>query len=145
MWPIAGDPHRSCCTGRDPVIRGLGLDTVAIERIERLLNRTGERFIRRVFTEAEADYCRERARPAESFAARFAAKEAVMKCLGSGWADGVGFLQIEVIRGLSGAPGIRLHGHAAVLAKRQGMEQFHLSLTHSGQDAVAVAVAESSA
>ena len=86
------------------MIVSVGVDAVEIERIRALLERSGERFERRIFTPSEAEYCRGRQRPAESFAARFAAKEAVMKCLGTGWTEGAAFREIEVVRGAGGEP-----------------------------------------
>lgn len=124
------------------MIVGIGVDTVAIARIAGVWQRGGERFLRRVYTAAEIAYCLSRAHPAESLAARFAAKEAVMKCLGTGWAAGVGFLQIEVVRTPNGAVDVALHGEAAAVAKARGIRAVHLSLTHGETDATAFAIAE---
>lgn len=123
------------------MIAGIGVDTVAIARIEALWRRGGDRFLRRVYTPEEVRYCLARARPGESLAARFAAKEAVMKCLGTGWGDGVGFLQIEVLP-LPAGPAVRLHKRAAEVAQRRGIRAVHVSLTHGDHDAIAVAIAE---
>lgn len=123
------------------MITGIGIDTVAIARIEALWRRGGERFLRRVYTTDEVRYCLARARPGESLAARFAAKEAVMKCLGTGWSQGVGFLQIEVLP-LPTGPAVRLHGRAAEVARLRGIRSVHLSMTHGDRDAVACAIAE---
>ena len=125
------------------MIVGIGVDAVAIARIERLWQRDHERFERRLFTDAEAAYCRQRARPAESLAARFAAKEAAMKCLGTGWANGIGFRQIEVVRETSGAVRLRLHGDAAARANELGIRHLHVSLTHTETTATAFVIAES--
>lgn len=124
------------------MIVSVGVDAVEIDRIQALLERSGERFERRVFTSAESDYCLSRQRPAESFAARFAAKEAVMKCLGTGWAQGTGFRQIEVRRGAGGAPTLALDGAAAEVAAARGIRRWHLSLTHTETTATAFVVAE---
>ncbi len=125
------------------MILAIGVDTIEIRRIRELIDRHRDRFLERVFSAAEQGYCNSRSKPAESFAARYAAKEAVMKCLGSGWADGVGFTQIEVQRQAAGAVAIALHGRAAVLAQEQGIRIIHLSLSHDQDRAIAFAIAES--
>lgn len=124
------------------MILGVGIDTVDVPRIQRLWQRSGERFLARVFTPAEAAYCLTRAHPAESLAARFAAKEAAMKCLRTGWADGLGFRQVEVVRTAAGAVDLALHGEAATLAQRLGIRRWHLSLTHTATSASAFVLAE---
>lgn len=124
------------------MIVGIGVDAVEIARIERGYANGGERFARRILTAAEFDYCRSRHRPAESMAARFCVKEAVMKCLGTGWADGVGFLQIEVRRDDAGAVEVVLDGAAAARATRRGIRRWHASLTHTADVATAFVVAE---
>jgi len=124
------------------VIVSVGVDAVEVARIRGLLERSRGRFERRVFTDTEAAYCRGRERPAESFAARFAAKEAVMKCLGTGWAAGTGFRQIEVQRQVSGQPTVSLDGAAAATAAALGIRRWHLSLTHTQTVATAFVVAE---
>jgi holo-[acyl-carrier protein] synthase len=124
------------------VIIGVGVDIVAVARIQKMLDRERDAFLARAFTAAERDYCLERGRPAESLAARFAAKEAVMKVLGTGWAEGVGFLQVEVTRDEKGNPGLELSGEAAAVAKKLGIGRMHLSLSHTSDHAVALAVAE---
>ncbi|MBZ0153212.1 MAG: holo-ACP synthase [Planctomycetes bacterium] len=120
----------------------IGVDSVDIDRIEGLLQRSGARFLARVFTTAEAAYCGQRGRPAASLAVRFAAKEAVMKCLGTGWAQGIGFGDIEVVRAPSGAVAITLHGAAQARALQLGIRRVHLSLSHTDTVATAFAVAE---
>lgn len=124
------------------MIVGIGVDAVEIARIEALWQRGGERFLARVFTPAERAYCLSRHRPGESLAARFCAKEAVMKCLGTGWADGLAFRQIEVERDAAGAVRVHLHGAAAEHAARLGIARVHLSLSHTSGTATAFAVAE---
>ena len=124
------------------MIHKIGTDLIEIERIESVYQRTGERFLARILTEAEREYCLRKTRPAPSLAARFAAKEAVMKCLGTGWTGGVTFRDIEVTRERSGEPGIRLHGRSAQIAKELGITTWHLSLTHARDHALAVVVAE---
>lgn len=124
------------------MIVATGVDLVELPRIEKMLAEHGDRFLNRVLTAAEAEYCTSQARPATSLGARFAAKEAVMKCLGSGLTEGVAFRQIEVIRNDAGAVGIRLSGRAADLAQRLGIARVHVSLSHTAAHAVAMAVAE---
>ena len=124
------------------VIIATGIDIADQQRIQRLLDHHGARFLERVFTAAEQEYCLRKARPAESLAARFAAKEAVMKCLGTGFGDGVAFRQIEVVRGPRGAPSIRLTARAADVAAGLGIQRWHVSLTHDAGRSLAVVVAE---
>jgi holo-[acyl-carrier protein] synthase len=124
------------------MIFAVGVDTVEVARIQSLWQRSGERFLARVFTAAERDYCLAAARPAESLAARFAAKEATLKCLRTGWSERLGFRQVEVVREASGAVAIRLHGAAAETAARHGIQRLHLSLSHDGGAAVAFVLAE---
>ncbi len=113
-----------------------GVDLIEIPRIARALERYGQRFLRRIFTAGEIAYCRERP---PNLAARFAAKEATMKALGTG-VRGVGWKDIEVVRQPSGAPTIKLHGRALSRAKRLGVCEISLSLTHSREYAVAFVV-----
>jgi holo-[acyl-carrier protein] synthase len=124
------------------VILGIGTDLESIARIEGLWQRAGTRFLQRIYTAAEVEYCLSLAAPAPSLAARFCAKEAVMKCLGSGWADGVRFCDIEVVRAASGAVAVVLHGRAAERAAARGIARVHLSLSHGDGQALAFAVAE---
>jgi holo-[acyl-carrier protein] synthase len=111
-------------------IVGVGLDAVEIDRIRRLIDRHGERFLQRVFTAEEITYCRRRRRAAESFAARFAAKEAAMKALGTGHSQGVTWLSVEVVR-RHGPPRVAFHGAARTrLAALHGTSAF-LTISHS--------------
>ena len=114
-----------------------GVDFIEIERVAGVLERHGDRFLKRVFTPGEIAYCRGRA---PNLAARFAAKEAVMKSLGTGF-RGVGWRDVEVIRAPSGAPSPRLHGRALRRAQRLGVTEIDISLTHSKGFAMVVAVA----
>ncbi len=114
-----------------------GVDFIEIDRVAGVLDRYGDRFLRRVFTPGEIAYCRGRA---PNLAARFAAKEAVMKSLGTGF-RGVGWRDIEVVRAPSGAPSPRLHGRAMRRAKRLGVTEIAISLSHSRGFAMVVAVA----
>ena len=113
-----------------------GVDIIEIPRVRQVLERYGERFLERVYTSGEIAYCR--GRP-PNLAARFAAKEATMKALGTG-VRGVGWRDIEVVRQESGAPSIRLHGRAEHRAERLGVREISLSLSHSEDYAVAFVV-----
>jgi holo-[acyl-carrier protein] synthase len=126
------------------MIIAIGTDAIEVERIRRAVDHPqwGERFRQRVFTGGEVTYCLTRARYAESFAARFAAKEAVMKALGTGYGRGVWWRDIEVVR-TSGRPAIVLHGGALQRAAAIGATRWHLSLTHTVGQALAHVVAES--
>jgi holo-[acyl-carrier protein] synthase len=124
------------------MIVGSGIDVVEIERIQQAIDRYGQRFLNRVFLQAEQAYCLRKRNCAESFAARFAAKEAAAKALGTGISYGVSWLEIEVVREPSGRPTLRFHGRAAETAHRLGVARACLSLTHTRQLAVASAVLE---
>lgn len=114
-----------------------GVDFIEIDRVASVLERYGDRFLRRIFTPGEIAYCRGRA---PNLAARFAAKEAVMKSLGTGF-RGVGWRDVEVVRAPSGAPSPRLHGRARRRAERLGVTEIAISLSHSRGYAMVVAVA----
>jgi holo-[acyl-carrier protein] synthase len=122
------------------VILGIGLDLCEVGRIRALLEKDRERFLRRVYRQAEIAYCDARRRPETHYAARFAAKEAFLKALGRGWR--LGWTQVEVLRGASGKPEMHLSGKAAEAATRRGVTRIHLTLTHTGETAAAVIVLE---
>jgi holo-[acyl-carrier protein] synthase len=124
------------------LILGIGIDLLETARMRRALDRSGDRFVSRVFTEAEAAYCRRQRRPEQRFAVRFAAKEAFLKALGTGWSGGISWRDVEVDRKLGGAPRILLAGRAAEIASRKGVERIHLSLTHLAETVAAVVVIE---
>jgi holo-[acyl-carrier protein] synthase len=117
-------------------IIGLGFDATDIPRIADMLDRYGDRFLQRVFTEGEIAYCTRRRNPAPHLAGRFAAKEACMKALGTGYSCGVIWRDIEVVRD-DGPPQLRLHGGAALRAEQMGVTKSLLSITHA--DALAMA------
>jgi holo-[acyl-carrier protein] synthase len=123
-------------------IIGLGLDATDIDRIADTIDRWGERFLRRIFTDGEVAYCTRRRVPAIHFAGRFAAKEAAMKALGTGWADGVAWRDFEVVRVGRQAPALVLRGRAAALAQARGMTRWLVALSHSGATAIAWVLAE---
>ncbi len=122
------------------MIAGIGIDAVSVERMADMLERFGTRFTVRVFTGAEIESCDSSPNRAERYAARFAAKEAVMKSLSTGFGSGARFLEIEVAGG--GAPLAALSGGAKRRARELGVETVHVSLTHEAGMALAQAVAE---
>ncbi len=124
------------------MIVGLGVDIAEVERIETAIRRHGRAFIERICTPAEIAYCDRHRNAAERYAGRFAAKEAAMKALGTGWRKGVRWVDIEVAREASGRPTIRLHGAAKDHAARLGVRNIYLSITHSGNLALAQVVFE---
>ena len=125
------------------MIVGTGIDLIEIARIHQSLERFGQRFLDRVFTPAEQAYClRKRKTAAESLAARFAAKEAGAKALGTGISRGVHWLEIEVAREPGGRPTLRFAGRAAQIALAMGVARAALSLTHTGNLAMASVVLE---
>lgn len=122
----------------------LGIDLARIDRIEDVIARRGRRFLERIFTEGERAYCDARLKSSSSsYAGRFAVKEAVMKMLGTGWARGVRWVDIEVVRRPGQAPSVTLHGATSHIAAARGIERIHISITHDGGIAAAVAVGES--
>ena len=125
------------------MVLGLGTDLMETRRVQESIDRYGDRFLERIFTPEEIAYCqRKRKNAAESFAARFAAKEAGAKALGTGISRGVGWKEFEVRRETSGRPTLHLSGRAAELAEAMGVRRIQLSLTHSRELALAVVVAE---
>ena len=124
------------------MIAGIGVDIVDIARIQALLDRYGERFLRRVYTEAETAYAMSGANRAERLAGRFAVKEAVMKALGTGKSQGILWKDVETVRHRTGKPEIRLYGQAVKWAKLRGGGAAHVSITHDGGKAVAFVILE---
>ncbi len=124
------------------MIVGLGTDLVEVERLRWSLERFGQRFLNRVFTEQERRCCAGKRFAEQSFAARFAAKEAGAKALGTGISRGVGWHDLEVARAPGGAPELRLHGRALALAEQMGVARTAVSLTHTDRYASAVVILE---
>lgn len=119
-----------------------GIDLVEDRRILEMVESHGTAFLERVFTPAERAYAVPDGRPrGERLAARFAAKEAVLKALGTGWSGGIAWTDVEVSRDGAGRPGVALHGEAAAVANRLGIVAWHLSLTHAAGLAVASVIA----
>ena len=119
---------------------GLGIDIVEIERMKAILERQPH-FAERVFSEDERAYCDKMASPATHYALRFAAKEAVVKALGTGFTDGIGVRDIEVERAANGKPSVKLMGRALQIADEQGIRNLSLSMSYTHTDAVACAMA----
>jgi len=124
------------------MVLGLGTDLIETGRVEASIARFGERFLERIFSLEEIAYCMRKKNAAESFAARFAAKEAGAKALGTGISRGVTWREFEVKREASGKPSLHLSGRAAELAGAMGVRRIQLSLTHSREFALAVVVVE---
>jgi len=122
------------------VIIGLGTDIVEVERIGRMVEQHGDSFVQRVFTRGEVEYCRQRKHSAEPFAGRWAAKEAVMKVLGTGFVQGTHFQEIEVVSEESGRPRIVLHGSTGEFAKQHGIDEVLITISHCRQYATATAI-----
>src|SRR5215467_15888224 len=124
------------------MIVGTGVDIAEVPRIKAALERFGKRFLSRVFTPQEAQYCLSKANSAERLAARFAAKEAAMKAIGTGLRHGVTWQDVEVVRQPGGRPGLRLTGKAADFAAALGCKAIHLSLSHTVEHAIAHVILE---
>lgn len=124
------------------MIVGLGTDLIEIARIERSVARFGEAFLRRIYTAGEVAYCMAKKNSAESLAARFAAKEAGAKALGTGISRGVGWQELEVRRAPGQRPELHLSGRAAQIAAALGVTRLSLTLSHSRELSIAVVVAE---
>ena len=124
------------------MIIGTGVDIAEVPRIRESIERFGDRFLRRIFTDGEIRYCERKARRFESYAARFAAKEAAMKALGTGWSHGVRWRDIEVVRPKGQRPTIQFHGEAAAIAAKLGTKNIALSLTHTSEQALAHVILE---
>ena len=125
------------------MVLGVGIDVIQNERIRQSLEKFGTRFINRIYTEIETGYCNNCADPGIHLAARFAAKEAAFKALGTGWAAGVKWKDIEVQRLASGKPELHLYGEALAHATSLGATRFHVSLTHDQLVSCAVVLLES--
>jgi holo-[acyl-carrier protein] synthase len=124
------------------MIVGTGIDIAEVPRIEASIARFGDRFIRRIFTVAEIQYCDSKANRIERYAARFAAKEAAMKAIGTGWNHGVTWKDVEVCRQPGGRPTIAFHGKAAEFAAKLGAAHIALSLSHTKDYAIAQVILE---
>src|SRR5690349_1139691 len=124
------------------MIVGTGVDIAEVGRIKAAVERFGERFLRRVFTPAEVRYCMGKTNAAERLAARFAAKEAGMKAIGTGLRHGVTWQDVEVLRLPGQRPILKFNGKAAEFADRLGCKRTHLSLSHTKEQAIAYVILE---
>jgi holo-[acyl-carrier protein] synthase len=124
------------------MVIGTGVDLVEIARFRKVIERLKDRFILRVFTPVEQEFCNTHKDPVPHYAVRFAAKEALFKALGTGWAKGVTWLDVEVRRERQDAPIIRLSGEAQRLSAAMGAQKVHLSLSHSDHWAIAMVILE---
>ena len=124
------------------MIVGTGIDITEVPRIAQAITRYGDRFLRRIFTEGEIQYCESKANRMERYAARFAAKEAAMKALGTGWNHGIRWRDVEVRREPGGRPTIAFHGKAAEFAAKLGAAHVALSLSHTNSEAIAQVILE---
>ncbi len=118
-----------------------GIDLVDFPRIEKMIERHGERFVDRVFTAAEQAYARRRKNSAETYAGRFAAKEAILKLIGTGWRGKIAWTDIEVINNPAGRPEVTLSGDVKEIAERMNIKHVSISITHTASFAIASAVA----
>ena len=117
-----------------------GIDMVDCERLRESIERHGERFLNRVFTTAERAYCQGRKRELEHLAGRFAAKEAVLKVLGTGWTNGIAWDEIEILNEPSGRPNVHLHGRCRELADEMHLAKILISISHIETHAIASAI-----
>jgi holo-[acyl-carrier protein] synthase len=125
------------------MIVGTGIDIAEVPRIRQSIERFGDRFLQRIFTAGEIRYCDSKMNRYERYAARFAAKEAAMKALGTGWNHGVSWRDCEVVRMPGGRPTIAFHGKAGEFAAKLGMKNAALSITHTAEQAIAQVILES--
>ena len=121
-------------------ILGHGIDMVETARIARMIDEHGERFLDRCFTAAERGYAIDKRRQVEHFAGRFAAKEAILKVLGTGWRDGIAWTDAEVLRETSGRPSVLLHGRCLEVARGLGIDEWWISISHIETHAIASAI-----
>ncbi len=126
------------------MIYGIGVDLVHIKRVEKVINRWGERFVGRVFTPGETEFCHKRAFPPSAFALRFAAKEAFSKALGFGMKRGIRWKDVEICHLPGGQPYLKLHGKSSEICLGEKITGSHLSLSDEGEYGVAMVVLEKS-
>jgi holo-[acyl-carrier protein] synthase len=124
------------------LIVGLGIDIAEVDRVKAAIERYGETFLRRIYTTREREYCERFKNKFERYAGRFAAKEAAMKALGTGWSRGVRWVDVEVVRQRGGRPTIALSGEASKVAGMLGVHRVALSITHTAAQAFAQVIFE---
>lgn len=121
-------------------IIGIGIDLVSVQRISKAIEKNPEQFLKKTFTELEQKYSSTKKKSACHFAARFAAKEAIMKATGSGWNEELSWLDIEVYNKENGRPGIRFLNKGQLMEEEMGITEVHISLSHTDEMATAVVV-----
>jgi holo-[acyl-carrier protein] synthase len=124
------------------MIVGIGVDIVEVDRVRQAIERQEDRFLNRIFTPAEQEFCRKHHNSFPHYAVRFAAKEALFKALGTGWAKGVTWLDVEVRREGQSAPTLLLSSEAQRLSAAMGTRSVHITLSHTHQFAVAMVILE---
>jgi holo-[acyl-carrier protein] synthase len=124
------------------MIVGMGIDIAEVKRIGAVIESQKERFLRRVYTPDEVAYCEQFRNRYERYAGRFAAKEAAMKALGTGWSNGVRWVDLEVVRERSGRPTLSLKGEAKKIADALGVKNIAISITHTAEQAIAQVIFE---
>ena len=124
------------------MIFGTGLDIIEIDRIKKSIKKYSPKFEQRIFTTAEIDYCQSQGDPAKHFAARFAVKEAVSKCMGTGIRGSLGFKDMEVINEKTGKPILVMTGKGKELFEKLELKSIHISISHDSTHAIAHAIAE---
>jgi holo-[acyl-carrier protein] synthase len=124
------------------MIHGIGTDFVEVSRIDKILQKWGDRFIGKVYTNDEIDYCKNKAFPAMHYAARFAAKESFLKSLGIGLGMGVRLKEIEVINNPQGSPILKIHERIKEILDKLGITAMHISMTHTREHAHAIVILE---
>jgi len=124
------------------MIVGTGVDITEVPRVAAAIERFGDRFLRRIFTDNEIRYCESKANKVERYAARFAAKEAALKAIGTGWRRGVAWRDVEVTREPGGRPTMVFHGAAGEFAAKLGARRVHVSLSHTTEHAIAHVILE---
>lgn len=124
------------------MIYGTGVDIVRIARIEKVVKRWGDRFLNRVFTNAERDFCFQKISPYSAFALRFAAKEAFSKALGTGMKKGIAWRDIEVFHYSGGRPGLKISGKSLALCEKEGIKSIHVSLSDEEEYGIATVILE---
>lgn len=124
------------------MILGIGIDIIEVKRVGEAVERYGERFLRRIFTEAERAYCSGKKNAAIHYAGRFAAKEAAFKAMGRGWGGNIGWKEVEVTNLDSGAPQVSFHGKALERIREMNMSRGLVSISHVQETATAIVILE---
>ena len=124
------------------MIVGTGVDIAEVPRIAAAIERFGDRFLKRIFTDNEIRYCESKQNRVERYAARFAAKEAALKAIGTGWRHGVSWTEVEVTRAPGGRPSMVFYGVAGEFAAKLGVKRAHVSLSHTVDHAIAQVILE---